>query len=246
LTPNDLIQKALQRITVLSEGETMSSKQAADGLDTLNSLVDAWAADRLMIYQQTRTQFTIVANTATYTVGSGGDVNIVRPVYVDHINYIVDTTVTPNLEIQMQPLTDDAWAKVPIKDLTSVYPTCWYWNPTFDTSRATLTLWPVPTASNLGGAIYYQGPAIAEFASLDTVILMPPGYRRMMITNLAAELVSEYGINPQTVPTLLQQASVSLATVKRANIELMDLSLDAAALVQGRDRSFFYNIYSGP
>ena len=241
LTPQDLINRALRRITVLGESQTASSAQSNDAFNDLNALLDQWQAESLMIPDVSRDTWTITSGTATYTVGSGGDVNIVRPVYIDHINFI-DTSQSPNLELQLQPLTEDAWSKVPQKSLTSTYPTMWYYSATYP--LGTLTFWPVPTSTTLSGAIY-SGTAVAQFTGLTQSLSLPPIYQRLIITNLAVELMAEYGIQPTAVGLLLQHAADSKARAKTMNFKMMDASLDAAVL-PGDATSFRYNIYAGP
>jgi hypothetical protein len=213
---------------------------AEDAMDLLNGLMDAWAAERLQIYQVTRTTWTITANDGQYTVGSGANVNVARPVFIDHVNFI-DTSTSPDTEYQMQPLTEDAWSKIPQKALTSPFPTCWYYSPTYPTG--TLELWPVPTSSTLEGALYAP-QAVAEFSTLSTSIALPPGYWRMLVKNLAVELAPGY--ERQVNPMLLRQAMESKETVKRSNIRLMDMSIDAGALGRANDGRLYWSIYVGP
>jgi hypothetical protein len=234
----DEITKALKELGVLATSETPTADDATDAFNALNTLLDAWAAERLIIYTTTRTTFTITSGTQNYNiVGLGGGP---RPVYIDHVNF-VDTSQTPNLERQMQPLTEDAWSIVPLKGLTAPFPTSWYYNPTFPTG--TLSLWPVPTSSSLQGALYAPQP-VGAFVTLQDAISLPPGYERMIVKNLAVELAPSY--ERVVDPLLMMQAADSKADVKRSNRRLMDLSLDAAALLQGRNRLFQYNIFAGP
>jgi hypothetical protein len=167
-------------------------------------------------------------------------VNIVRPIYIDHINF-VDTTPDPDIEYQLSHLTEDAWSRVPIKTLTSPFPTAWYYDSAYP--LATLSFWPVPTDSNLKGAIY-ANTAVAEFASLSTAVALPPGYRRMLIKSLAVDMASSFERQPD--PSLIMAALEAKSVVKRSNKRLMDMRVDAGALVQGRDGKFIYDINVGP
>jgi hypothetical protein len=239
-TVRDIVTDAEQEIGVLAAGEVASAADAEIGFKSLNSLLDQWAAERLQIYAITRTEWTIVSGTEEYTVGAAGDVNIARPVYIDHVNFI-DTSPSDEIEYELQPLTDDAWSRVPIKDLESPFPTSWFYNPTYP--LGTLTFWPVPTSSTIKGVIYHP-TAVAEFASLATTVALPPGYRRMLIKNLAVDLASPFEREPSA--TLVQEAMETKAVVKRANKRLEDMHFEGGALIQGRNRRFVYNILSGP
>jgi len=219
----DIVTAALRELGVKAAGEVITADEADSGLEELNRLVDQWAGERLLIHRVTRTTWTISA-TQNYTVGTGGTVNVVRPVYLDHVN-LIDTSTDPDQETPLTPLTDDGWAAITQKAATSTQPTNWYYNPTFP--LGTLSLWPVPSSATLQGALYAPQQT-SEFASLDEVISLPPGYRRMLVKNLARDLAPSYG--RPVHPELKEEAIESKATVKRNNYRPSDLSFDAAVL----------------
>ena len=236
----DIVTDALRELGVLAATETASADEANHGFVAFNRLVDGLMAEELAIYQTTRTTWTLVSGTQDYTLGTGGTINVARPVYIDHINF-VDTEPDNDIEYQLQPLTDDAWSRVPIKSLPAPLPTSYYYNPTFP--LGTVQLWPIPTKSTLLGALYAP-QAVPEFASLSTAVSLPPGYRRMLVKNLAVELAPSY--ERPAAPELIRQAMESKGVGKRANKRLSDLQVDAASLIQGRNRRFYWSILQGP
>ena len=237
-TALDLITASLKDIGVLAATETAPAGDAADALDSLNALIDQWKAERLQIFTVTRTTWTISASDGEYTVGTGANVNVDRPVFVDHVNYI-ETSTTPDTETSLIALTEAAYAGIQQKALTATYPTHYYYNPTFSSGLATLTLWPTPTATTLTGALYAPTP-LAELAALSTAFSLPPGYERMIVKNLALELVPSYG--KVADPVLVRQAMDSMAVVKRANFRLADLSFGSD--VPGM-RGGYYDVQTG-
>ena len=218
----DVIVDALRELNVLAAGETASADEAEHGLTALNRLVDQWAVERLSIYTVTRTVWTIPASTQDFTVGLGGTVSVARPVFIDHITFY-DNANSPLNEIPLTPLTDDAWSAIRMKGTESPYPQSFWYNPTYP--LATLSLWPKPTGANLRGVLYAPA-AVAEFTSLAQDVALPPGYRRMIVKNLAMELAPSYERPPN--PALIQQAQDSVAAVKRGNKRLMDMTTDMA------------------
>jgi len=224
-TAGDVIKSALKEIGVLAAGETPTADDSIDGLATLNRLVDKWAAERLAIHTITRTEWTITSGTGQYSVASGQVVNVARPVFIDHVNF-QDTSLSTTTELPLNSLTDDAWAGIRLKTQEATYPSDWYYNPTYP--YGTIDLWPVPTSATLEGVLYAPA-AVSQFAALTTAVSLPPGYEEMLVTNLALRLAPTYGA--QVHPELKDRARDSLATVKRSNTRLMDMSLDAAALI---------------
>jgi len=235
----DLINLALKKLAVLAEGESPTAEQSNDALTAFNDLIDHWNTQKLQSYTVTRTTWTITSGTQDYNVGSGQIVNVARPAFIDHVQFL-DTSVTPNLEYQMSPLTEDAWSKVPQKGLTAPFPTSWYYNPTFP--NGLISLWPKPTSAVLQGVMY--APAVvSSFATLQTAVSLAPGYKRMYVNNLAIELAPDYEREPGAA--LVKAAADTFSDVKRLNKRFMDMQVDAAALIQGRSRRFVYDIRTG-
>jgi len=234
-TVRDIFTDSLTELGVLAAGETMQTIDADAALGALNRLVDQWASERLYIYSVTRTTWTMVSGTQNYTVGTGGTVNIARPSYVERVNF-QDTNADPDLEYPLYSYSDADWQRVRIKAQTATLPTGYYYNPTHP--LGTLSFWPIPSSTTLQGVIYAP-TAITEFATLDTAIALPPGYRRALVKNVALELAPSYAREPQ--PLLVQQASDSKAIVKRTNFRPAELSSEPAALGQAR-RPYGYSI----
>lgn len=240
-TVRDVAIDALTELGVLAAGETIPADEAAAVLRAVNRMVDQMAAERLAIYTVTRNTWTITASNLTpYTVGTGGTINIARPVYVEAVCF-VDTSLPKPVEFPpLVQYTDDEWQRVSIKALTSTYPRACYYNPTFP--LGTLNLWPIPTVATLQG-ILYAPQAVTEFASLDTTVSLPPGYRRMLVKNLAMEMAPSYEKQPH--PLLVQQASESKATVKRSNVRPSEIQFGADVRQVGHGQYSAYSIRTG-
>jgi len=242
MTVSQLITAALQDLRVLQVGETASANDAAYGLSRLNDWIAGLATEGLTVYSRARTIWTI-STASSYTIGTGGAIDCARPTgptAIDNIGF-QDTSVSPTMEYNLGPaLTEDAWAGIAQKGLTSVYPQAVYYDPTYAAGLGTIYLWPIPTSTTLQGVIYTLVP-VSEFTAISDDVALPPGYRRFMRTNLAKELASAFD-SPLT-PDIQQAAMESKADVKRANERLMDLSSGVAGLLFGGGGPH-YNIYS--
>jgi hypothetical protein len=236
-TALDLITAALVELNVTAAGEVVPSGDALLGLASLNRLLDEWKTEHLLVHTITRTSFVMTPSVQDYTVGTGGTINVSRPVYIDHVTFL-DTSGTTPLEIPLTSLTDDAWTAIALKDMESPWPTSYYVNPTFPLT--TVSFWPVPTSTTITGVLY-GGVGAPEMATLVTAFSLPPGYQRAIVKNLAMDLATSYRIDPGGLQLLMQQAMTSKSNVKRANVRMMDMSIDAGALVQ---RRFGYDINS--
>lgn len=248
MTVLDLITASMRRLgsAVLAQGETPDGTQAAVGLDRLNDYInDQLTNDRLAIFTITRTVFTLVSGTASYTVGIGGSVNVARPPTMNMQGCRVtftDSAVNSAIELPLRMLTDDAYQSVPQKTLAGTYPTSWYYNPTYTSSAApygTLTVWPVQNISTLSG-VFYAPAAVQEFTSTAQTVALPPGYRRFLRDNLAVEFAPEFDVVPSE--SLITSARESKASVLSVNTRLQDMGFDSA-LTPGQPQS---NIFLGP
>ena len=226
-TVADICRGALQALGVLASGEVMSAADGDLALELLNGLLDQWAADNRAIYFSTRTVKAITPSDGSYTVGAGGDVDIVRPVFLDDVR-LIDTAPTPDLETPLLQLTDAAYREWPNKALENTMPQAWWYNPTFSTARGTLELLPIPTGTTLQFALY-SPTAVARQAALTSAFSLPPGYERMLRTNLALELAAPF--ESQVSAGLAKAAAESMGVVKRANARPAELKLDPAALI---------------
>lgn len=231
----DLTTDALGDLGVLAEGEVPSASQGAQALRALNRLIDQWAAERLAIYTVTRTVFVITAGTQTYNVGAAQVVNVARPVFVDHVNF-QDTSTSPTTEYPMDPLSDEEYAAIVQKAMTSPLPQSYYYEPTYP--YGVITLWPKPTGTTLQGVLYAP-QAVAQFALPSDTVSLPPGYAQMIVKNLALELTPSYGKQPDML--LVAQAAAATSTVKRSNRRVREMSFEAAACM-GDSVNGRYNI----
>lgn len=209
-TVRDLIYAALREINVIAQGEVPSTGEAQDALDILGRLQDRWATERLYLFTVTRTLFTITQSTS-FSVGSGGDINITRPTYLDAV-HLVDTSSDPDGESPLEKLLEHDYRNYPTKAGTSATPSFWYYSPTYPLGA--LYLLPIPTSSGFQGAVYAPTP-VTKYTSLDTSVSLPPGYEELIVSNLAIRCAPMFGASVH--PELKIAAQTCLAHIKRLN-----------------------------
>ena len=214
-----LIRGALTLINVPDVDEPITPAQATNGFARLNELVDFWGVLRLTMRTQQRVVAAVVNGQATYTIGLTGDFNVARPTEIDTVNLLL-TNTTPNTEIPLSELTNEAYEAIAQKTQTNPLPTWWYYEGTIPLSQ--ISVWPVPTDDTNELVIYYP-EILAQFPDLITDVLLAAAYARALRTNLAVELAPEYG---KPVPgELMKQAGESLAYLKASNAVMADLPL---------------------
>jgi hypothetical protein len=235
-TIRDVINTSLVEIGVLDAGSTPSAREASDALAAANRLIDQWQAEGMVLHSVTRTTWVVVSGTGLYTIGAGATIDIARPVHIDTVAFN-DTTTSPETEYPLSEMTDAAWQGVAQKDLTAVWPTHWYYNPTYP--FGTIMLWPIPTSATIEGVLYAKA-ALAAFDTLDSSALLPPAYERMLVKALGLELGPSYGRTRN--PELHAQAVEAQRVVYNSNSRTLIMSHDCGALPQGGGG---FDIYTG-
>lgn len=235
---NDFTTRALRLLGIFEATETPPAEDLAHGLIVLNDWIDSLALERLTIYTVTRTLKSLGNGTASYTVGSGGDINIARPITFAGVSVIADDTASPTTETPLPlPIHVSQYQAIPNKT-TSGTPDRVYWDAGWSSSRGTLYVYPVPAVSTMD-LVLYTPTALTQFADGTTSYTFPPGYARMIRTNLALELAGDFNVVPS--PDVTRVAVDSKARIKAANLKLAPLGIDPLLIRHGGRR---YNIYS--
>src|SRR5437899_10439831 len=60
-------------------GDTLTAAEQTEYLSVLNSMLDSWRIDKLLVYRILENTFNLVVGFDTYTIGTGGNFNIERP-----------------------------------------------------------------------------------------------------------------------------------------------------------------------
>src|SRR5262245_37439258 len=121
MTGNAWIRAALVKLGALDPTDSLDADTAQSALDTGNDWIDSLALQDFSIYYLLRTVVPLSASTASYTIGTGGTINIIRPVEIDHVNLVISSTPT-NTETPISLFTDQEWELIPQKAATASYP----------------------------------------------------------------------------------------------------------------------------
>lgn len=223
---NDFAAAALKLIGIIDPTESPSAEDGETAFDVLNDWIDYLATQRQTIYFLTRTAHTLVSGTTSYTIGSGGTINIVRPMEIDHAGLILNTADSIPTEVPIRVLTDDEYEHWPQKTFQSSLSLGVWYDHNWSSGLGRIYPLPIP---NVGTTqlVLYTPTALTEFADQGTNYTFAPGYRRAIRYNLADELLVHYpGATPPA--NLSAKAAESLASVKRPNLRLSHVVIDPA------------------
>lgn len=229
-TVRDLIGDALEDLGVLASGEPVTASDAQKGLLKLNNLLESWSIESLTVYSRTIEEFSLVANTGSYTIGTGGVFNTSRPVEYENASIKID-----NIEYALDILGPQEWAEICQKSLASSIPCALH--PVGTYPLDTLKIYPVPSV--VSTLVLYTLKPLSSFSSINDAISLPPGYLRALSSNLAIELAPSFGKEPSAL--VIEIARESKANIKRKNIKETFLKCDPALVPPP-----MFNIYKGP
>jgi hypothetical protein len=223
----DLITLALRDANVIGEGDTASGNQAQDALDTLNQMLAVWAVENTYVYAQQEVSFTPTGATS-YTVGSGANVNMVRPSKIDGAFWRDGGIDYPITLLD----TFEQWEAIPEK--TQAGEPLWaFYLPSITTG--TLYLYPQPSTGTVH--LIAQATIPTDYELADTITL-PAEYLLPVRMNLYVLLAGMAGAPIK--PALAKAADLSLKTLKRSNLRIQPLTMPAGIPGNGRG-----NIISG-
>lgn len=231
-TVRDTLKDGLRLIGQLAEGEEPSDDTYTNSLNAFNDMLDSWSTESLSVFSTQDQVFSWPPNTITQTLGPTGDFVGNRPVLVDDSTYFK----CQNLSYNLQFVNELQYNSISQKGNTSTFPQIMFVNP--DMPNITMKIYPVPTQVLEMHIISVN--ELAQATDLDTVLIIPPGYRRAFRYNLGVEFASEFGIDAP--PRVINIANTAKKNIKRINAPLDVLSMPYSLV--GRRRSN-WNIFSG-
>lgn len=210
----DLIRGSARLLGAVSPGESMTPGEETDCLELLNEMLESWSLDSLIVFQILQEQFTLTASVGSYTVGPAGVFNTVRP--LDILSGFIRESGT---DYYLQPMTRREYDRISIKTIAT-RPRYLFYEPSVP--LATLFLYPVPEKSY---TIFFNSyKQLQSFPTLTTVIVLPPGYKRLIRYNLAIEIAPEFRRTPP--PEVVAIARQTREAVERQNSRIGTLRID--------------------
>ena len=233
-TANDIIERAMVKARVISPGESIPANKAAQMLEELNDLLEAWALERIMVIADVLENFALAAGTEEYTYGTGGDFDSARPIEIKGDCFIRSGDV--DYPCRLKELS--VYRRRSVKS-TGGRPRILSYNPEYPLLK--VLFWPTPSSTD---NIYLRvSKTIASFALLTTIVNLMPGYRRALVSNLAIEISPNFGKKvPESLIFLADQSKRVIKSVNAIQVKPMTTP-DLTAMTGNVRRG---SILSGP
>lgn len=228
-TARDIVKGALRKISAIGRGSSLSDEEAQDALTLLNGMLASWGAEGNLIFTETKETFPLTSS-ATYTIGSGGDFNTSRPVYIASAYITYGST-----DEMLYEYDNNEYSAIPQKDISGI-PEVYYYDANFPT--ATLYLYPTPSGADTITINSYK--PLSSFSDLDTAFSMPAEYEVALVYNLAVLIAPEY--ETEALPSV-QKNAISFKKVVEAQNNRNNKLLSKISVPAGEVSTF--NIYRG-
>lgn len=220
-TVRDLLTDTLQLIGVLDPSETISASVASTCLRRLNAMLNTWSTQGLMVYTLNREVYPLMIGQQDYTLGIGGQIPTVRPVWLNRAS-IIPTASNPTLEIPLKFDSDEDWQAVSIKSINSTFPL--EVHPLGNYPLNTLQFWPIPTAAC--SVVLYLPQQLGSFATVNDIISFPAAYEEAIVYSLAMRVAPMFGVSVS--PDVQRTAMVAIDSVRAQNLVVDRLSVDSS------------------
>lgn len=215
-TVSELIHSSFRLIGAIAAGETLETNELADALVALNQMLSSWNTEGASLVARKRLLVSVSGINGPYSLPE-------RPVRIESAS-----VAAGGIDSQLELVDSAGWESTPEKQAQSVYVRrlfCDYAYPS-----ASVYIAPIP---RLGGQLeMWVYVPITQFATLATVVDLPPGYEAAVRYNLAIALLPEYP-RSQPDPSLPAQAQTFKAALVQLNASNHMRSVAPAAVPQG-------------
>ena len=185
-TGQDIIYGALRQISSVTPGEPIDGTEASNALTVINRLLAAFSMEWGLIQDVTAESFPLIAGQKSYTIGSGGNFNTVRPDKIFN-QWIFDSL--SGIRYPLQMLTDNQYQGIMLNTIQSI-PKAIYYDPQYPLG----IIYMYPTASLTTYQLNLESyKPMAQFATLSSTMNLPGEYFEELVMLTADELAPEYG-----------------------------------------------------
>src|SRR3569833_524573 len=190
MTPVDYIRLALKAANVVGVGQTPDAEDTSDCFIVLQSMLAQWSRKRWLVPNEVDSYVT-ATGAASYTVGSGGNINITRPDRIEAA-YIRLLPYQPNQQVDIPLSLIDAhedYAALTCKAMTG-FPIALF----YDSGYPLGSIYPYPVAqSGLYEIHLVTKNVMPSSLTLSSDIALPPEYQDAILWNLACRIRPLYG-----------------------------------------------------
>jgi hypothetical protein len=237
-TVRSIIQDSLEEMKVYAPGVSVKGSDAATCQRVMAQMLDTWSNDRLACYANLEQSFLLQPGKQSYTIGTSGgaDIALDRPLEIlvgPGRAYLLDAA---NQRFPLDVVEQDQWNQIVVLNQITDLPDTLFYDPQFP--LGIINVFGNPGVAN---RVFFDSRLrLQDVSTLDTQIILPPGYVRAIRTNLSCEAWRFFKVGSPD-KDLSDDAKTSLAAIKRTNIKQSPSKYDAAVISKAGGG---YNIFN--
>lgn len=185
-TGQNIVDGALRQISSVTPGEPIDGSEASNALTVVNRLLAAFSMEWGLINVITKDTFSLVVGQTSYTIGTGGNFNTVRPDKIFN-QWLFETT--SGIRYPIDSVSDNQYNAITLNTIQSI-PKVIYYDPQYPLG----IIYIYPTASLTTYQLNLESyKPIAQFSTLTSTMNLPNEYFEELVMLTADELAPEYG-----------------------------------------------------
>lgn len=219
-TAYDICAFALKAIGVVGVGQSPLAEDINDAFTALNAMLGQWQRKRWLIWHLTDNAF-LSTGAQSYTVGPGGNFNVIRPDRIEAAFFRQFINSTPNqVDWPLDILESrEDYNRIVLKQLGSL-PRYIFYDAAYPVGS--VYPWPIPQAGVYELHLSLKEQLI-QYTDLSNAIQLPEEYPEALWSNLCIRLAPIY--QTQVRPEVVGIAKASLAVIRGANAQIPRLTI---------------------
>lgn len=208
---SEILNSAGRKLGLIASNESLTSFELTNSLNILQSMLRSWSAELINVHSTIAETKALVASTANYTWGTGGDIDSARPNKLLHASILDSATTTP-----IDIISEGEYSRISTK-ATEGTPRNIFVQYTYP--LVNIYLYPTPDAIvtlNLSSVKPFA--EASSFSAISDTLALPVIYEEPIIYNLAARMASEFGkVVPPNVVATANSSYTRLISLNAAN-----------------------------
>lgn len=228
VTAQDICYGILRQISSVTPGEPIEGTEASNALTVVNRLLAAFSMEWGLINVTTTEQFALSVGQVSYTIGTGGNFNTVRPDKIFN-QWIFDTI--SGIRYPLNLISDNQYNAITLNTIQSI-PKAMYYDPQYPLG----VIYIYPTSSLTTYQLWLESyKPMTQFATLTSAMNLPNEYFEELVMLGADELAPEYGyeLNQRQVQKIDRVRDLMKARNFKRSVSGFDPAINGAPSLTG-------------
>jgi hypothetical protein len=215
---DQIIKAALRKLNAFESGETPDSDSISDAAEALNGMIKHWQASGIHIWRSAEGTVTLVAGTASYSLGADPAQRPLKIISARRYN------TASEIDTPLEEMDRVEYQEMPNKGSTGTVNSFFYDRRAAVSATGLIYFWPTPASADDVVKYTFARP-IQDFNVAGDDADFPQEWTQAVIWNLADQLSLDYTVSRDIRAEIRQTAAQYLAEVNWNEKELISFQL---------------------